>query len=194
MTPDFELASKTATRLLIKQNLSSLFIDVREFRLNKITIDTIQHYSEIVGKQVSDFICNEISGCFLLKLNNDINIILYNDNEKNKERKHWGIAHELGHIYLNHDIDNDIAEIEANFFAAQLIMPEVVLRELARRRKCIDESFLTNNFNVSLESARKRVATLKRRQSFIPTPLDNMLLHKVAGLLDCNTNKLRSIM
>lgn len=65
---------------------------------------------------------------FIMKLGK-INCILYNDN-KNYESCRFTIAHELGHILLNHKEDNDITRKEASCFARNLLCPIPVIDEL----------------------------------------------------------------
>jgi Zn-dependent peptidase ImmA (M78 family) len=65
---------------------------------------------------------------------NDTVFIVY-DNQKAEVRKRFSVAHELGHIYLGHlhgssslDLNSEnFDEIEANIFAANLLMPKLLL-------------------------------------------------------------------
>lgn len=70
----------------------------------------------------------------------------------------------FGHVYLEHDFNNkdlyDKYEVEANYFAAQLLMPEQILREFQNRGKRIDEEFLQKNFGVSRSAAEKKMDNL----------------------------------
>ena len=184
MTPNFDRAQNLATELLLKQDLNSLFIDVRNFTFDrKIYIDTLQNYSLKTNRNISDFTCEEISGCCVIKTYNDINVILYNDDEPIEERKHWGIVHEVGHIYLEHDTDDAQAEIETNFFSAQIVTPEIALHAISKKRKFLDSNFLIHNFNVSKQSAQKRVSTLTRRGCYSAGTIDKQLLSKMAPIL-----------
>lgn len=94
-------------------------------------------------------------------------IIFYNESEI-KERVRFSLLHELGHYILEHDLDTkdlklyDKQEIEANCFAAQLLMPEQILLELQHRGKRIDSSFLMSSFRVSKEAAIKRLDTMHK--------------------------------
>jgi Zn-dependent peptidase ImmA (M78 family) len=88
-------------------------------------------------------------------------------------RKKFGLAHELGHFCLHKNIsdewkctdidflkwqDSKIYEPEANTFAAELIMPEIVFRPLCNGRRpnfgCISE--LSNAFGTTLTSTTIR--------------------------------------
>lgn len=48
MKPDFEKAQNAATELLLGQNIDSLYIDARNFKLpSNIIIDSIQNFSQL---------------------------------------------------------------------------------------------------------------------------------------------------
>ena len=67
---------------------------------------------------------------------------------------------------MNHDLNNkenyDLYEVEANFFAAQLLMPEQVINELRRRGTQITSHQLQKWFGVSKLAAEKRMETLRK--------------------------------
>ena len=87
-------------------------------------------------------ICNQLSGCesgaaFII---DDQWYIVYDD-ETSVGRQRLIISHELGHIFLGHDLiygfhgrsfdtDNPKNEIEADMFAIQLLSPSCVLKGL----------------------------------------------------------------
>lgn len=187
MQPDFEKAQNMATKLLLQQDINSLYIDIRNFCFDrKIIIDTLQNYCRITKRKISDFICNEHNDCCVLKLKGNIFLILYNDNELNEARKHWGIVHEVGHIYLDHKFDNEIEEKEAHFFSAQIVAPEIALLDIWLKNGEIQVKDLTDNFHISKGSAQKRIETFNKRlvvHDF--NSVDNSkLLHKLRPFLD----------
>lgn len=82
----------------------------------------------------------------LVKTNSNQNCIIINKNIDNVGRKHFTIAHELGHYFLNHQLNNaflfcsksdvleggyqsDPIEREANYFASCFLMPEEMLKK-----------------------------------------------------------------
>ena len=87
-------------------------------------------------------------------------------------------------MYLGHTTDGPIEEIEANYFAAQLIMPEIVLVEIAQRNSSISTRELCDCFNASLMSAQKRITTLERRCCWSSSDDDMLLLQKFMPLID----------
>lgn len=88
-----------------------------------------KHDIEALEKQL-----NQSSGA-MVRLD-DENCLFYND-QFPIEVQRFTVAHELGHYYLKHrNIDEDDtiaynkAEMEANMFAARILMPLCVLKEL----------------------------------------------------------------
>lgn len=95
-------------------------------------------------KEMIEF-TESLDACTDYNATTDRYIIYYNDIEKNivnSNRYRWNIAHELGHIMLNHhkenyktrifrsslsDYEYNSLEIEANYFAAYLLVPYSVL-------------------------------------------------------------------
>lgn len=97
-------------------------------------------------------------------------IIFYNK-EKTGNHIRFSCCHELGHYMLGHKMNLDPKsdlynkqEIEANYFAAQLLMPEQILIECRKRGKSITMDFLIDNFVVSAPAADKRLTTLSKIQ------------------------------
>lgn len=92
-------------------------------------------------------------------------IIFYNQDDIEPRIK-FSILHEFGHYYLGHELNKKDeeeygrCEVEANCFAAQILMPEQVIIELKSRGAIINKTFLMTNFGVSEEAAEKRIETL----------------------------------
>ena len=129
-------------------------------------------------------------------------IVFYNQLEVG-ERIRFSMLHEVGHYFLVHKvITDDIGlyekqEIEVNYFAAQLLMPEQILVEFQKRGKRIDADFLVNSFKVSKEAANKRIETLHKikpeYRSKEEKEFDDLILVKYKSFLDTvvpNTNPL----
>ncbi|MBQ7674645.1 MAG: ImmA/IrrE family metallo-endopeptidase [Alphaproteobacteria bacterium] len=94
------------------------------------------------------------------------NIIFYNDSEP-KYRVVYSIGHEFGHHVLDHKMNlkktdplYSKQEIEANYFVAQILMPEQIIREAVRRGKTLNNDFIKESFGVSSNAASKRRKTL----------------------------------
>ncbi len=93
-------------------------------------------------------------------------IIFYNQDEPDY-RVRFSIMHEYGHYILGHKMnlkESDslyhTQELEANCFAAQILMPEQLLRECLNRHKSPTIEFIMDSFVVSEDAAKKRKNTL----------------------------------
>lgn len=184
MKADFDRAQNAATELLLNQTINSLYLDVRNFVLPEgVIIDTVQNFSELTQCPIAELGIGPIDGACLLQ-HGQRKIILFDDTIPNEQRKHWGIAHELGHACLGHSHDDRKDEVEAHFFAAQLLSPEIVLVDIRRRQGYISEYDLFNNFNLSLEAAKKRIHTLQKRPCYNSGEIDWRLLEKFTPVLN----------
>lgn len=60
----------------------------------------------------------------------------------------------------------DKQELEANYFAAQLLMPEQIFSTLKDKGVQLNVTDIATYFKVSKEAAQKRLQTLNKRNSF----------------------------
>lgn len=168
IVPNFQRCTTAATKLLVKQNVKDRFLDVRTLIYDKrIIFDTLQNYALTTNTPLENFYSKEKAilkdGCTLIY--GDIYIILYNAEVTYLEHLNWTLAHEIGHIYLGHIHDGDREEIEAHFFAAQLLMPEYTLRETETKYGELKTRDLELIFGVSTEAAEKRLITMRKKNS-----------------------------
>lgn len=166
MKPDFDRCEKVATRLLLKQDIESLYVDVLKLKFEKsIFFNTIQNYCAITGARVLDLpggIKALSDGCTLKKQGTFL-VLCNQDALSNRERLNWTLAHEVGHIYLGHETDGETEEIEAHWFAAQLLMQENVLRDMAHINNGLDVWEVSEYFRVSFTAAQKRIHSLTKK-------------------------------
>ena len=185
--PDYQAASLAATRLLLAQRLHSLRFDVTGLHHSKpIIIDSMQHYCAVTRDTMDRLRCHGDTrdGLTLRKTRNGtaLYIVLYNQDAGNLRRRNFTLAHELGHIYLEHSADDSVAEREANHFAAQLLAPRILVEQLARQWDCpLTPGDLCGVFGVSLRAAQNRLQSL--RASISHSPEDLALLRRFCGLL-----------
>lgn len=180
--PNFEMAQNAATNFLLNHEIQGLSFNPKNLDLSSegIVIDTIQNYAKITNRSVDCFIGRNIDGCYVVK-RSDICLILYDENSTNFEtHKNFGIVHELGHVYCGHTTDGKKQEIEANFFAAQVLMPEIVAYYIMYRYKNLklDAYDLMNIFDVSYEAANKRIITFNNKGFCNIATNDKLLLDK----------------
>lgn len=162
--PNFTEAQDKASELLSKQGkFDTLSIDVFKLAFDyNILFDSMQNYCKLTDRSFKEFGFDKLNNGGVIILGNDTFLILYNE-KHSPERINWTLAHEVGHIYLGHQTDGAIEEVEAHFFAAQLLMPEVVLRLLEHELHEMSAEFIYQNFYVSYEASSKRVATLNKK-------------------------------
>ena len=93
-------------------------------------------------------------------------IIFYNNSEP-AYRVRFSIAHEFSHYIFGHKMNLDETdplyhkqETEANCFAAQLLMPEQIIRMAIKRNQLMNINNIMKFFDVSEEAAQKRRITL----------------------------------
>ena len=131
MPADFRASAGCAIRLLLNQRLYSLRIDVLKLKYDKLIIfDTLSHYCSTTRATLDELTAHTDlrDGCTLNVLGPDgtLHIVLYNESTFNPGRRSFTLAHEVGHIYLEHQNDTHNNEAEANCFASTLLMPPVI--------------------------------------------------------------------
>ena len=120
--------------------------------------------------------------------------IIFYDETKPQAHINYSILHELGNDKMGHplssidDLTYRCYEIETNYFAAQLLMPEQLLRELQRRGVRLTIPFLQSAFGVSAQAAQKRINTLNKLNTSWRSQeeqlFDDIILAKFADFLD----------
>ena len=194
LKPDFERCTKEATKLLYHQDVSNRILNIQNLIYDRnIIFDTIQNYSLLTGRSLSDFLSEDKQmlkdGCTIYIPNVDTYLILYNGFCSHFEHLNWTLAHEIGHVYLGHSEDGDLEEVEAHFFASQLFMPEYSIFMMAHEYGSVDASALTEIFGVSQEAANKRINTMNKKHSVIATKKDkeiwDLQKERIAMYYDC---------
>jgi Zn-dependent peptidase ImmA (M78 family) len=80
-------------------------------------------------------------------------LVLYNEKSPARRRA-FTLAHEAGHICLEHRDDSPQNEAEANLFAANLLAPRILLWELKRVFGKISAQQICDIFTVSKQAAQ----------------------------------------
>ena len=169
-------ANILAVKLLLRQRRLSLPVD--PFCLEcggKVVVDSVQHFSGVVGMKPQDFLCEQSEDCFAV-LYQGRHFILYNRGVLSLSRRRWSIAHELGHICCRHQSDGPAQEAEANAFAASLLAPMVVVCELQD---------LCDLFGLSMQAAQYRWEELRHlHQPVYFSQLELTLLERFLPLVE----------
>ena len=168
MKPDFDNAEYLARELRLIQNNDSLSLDVRKMNFDKpIIIDTFQNYSKLTNIPLEKITAKGKLKDGYTIITDNVYIILYNIESLYSERLNWTLAHEVGHIYLGHTKDKQKEEIEAHWFAAELLAPETIIKSLAKLRNQFEKKVnvldLQDMFHISYEASEKRIESLNRK-------------------------------
>ena len=183
-----------------KPNFQKVYINANEILVSSKIITNFPYSATKLIKEQSSIVCRSFDKAH--KYNVDIEafgsdsavimnlddkyIIFYNQNEM-PERIKFSMLHEFGHKVNEHKfiVTSDevygIAEVETNYFAAQLLMPEQILREFQKRGRRIDKYFLMTIFGVSEQAAIKRIENLNQitwERSQIEKEYDDIILNK----------------
>lgn len=190
--PDFKKANILANDILVASSTLIAF----PFNTKKI----VKEWSDI---KVLSFKCAHEYGidieafgseAAVIHCKNGRYLIFYNQ-EDYPPRVKFSILHEFGHYMLGHELKEYVdkeeygqVEVEANCFAAQILMPEQVLSALRKRGAVITASFLIEHFGVSEEAAQKRLATMGKVnydwRSSDEKMFDDAILFKYKAFMD----------
>ena len=158
---------------------------IKDHRIENAPIDIekiAEHYAEIRSEELED---DNMSG-MLYRHSENKNIIGINSRHP-ESRRRFTLAHELGHLLLHKNdeilIDGNLhtafafrnqkskegideKEIEANFFAASILMPESLLKKDAKSVAMTSDAedaiiLLADLYNVSVQAMTIRLTKLK---------------------------------
>ena len=195
--PDFEKSYVTANNILVSSDAITMFPFKTKEILKKE--DNIVCCTYKKAKKYNVNIEDFGSKSAVLIKQEDNKIIFYNEQESIARIK-FSILHEYGHYKLGHDLDTKDEEmykkfeVETNYFAAQLLMPEQLLRESQSRGKRITKEFLIELFEVSETAAQKRINTLNKNLSLSEKEryFDDLIIQKYKSWLDSKVPPLNS--
>lgn len=127
------------------------------FHETNIMLSTYSEYSKFSGKSL-DYICEKVfnskDGASAFDIKDNKCLIIYNDAIKNSMRIRFTIAHELGHVLLNHHTESSkneaFAEAEADLFAQNLLCHPLILK----RAKIKDYEQVSKSFKISNHAAK----------------------------------------
>lgn len=130
-TPDYELATNTAYRLLVASGRVEPCADILQLAAccREAAVVSYREMAErfaLSGEQFAAMLSSEY-GLTIRKGKQAL--ILYNQ-EKDPRTVRFTIAHELGHVVLHHREDTRATDREANCFARNLLCPLPVARGL----------------------------------------------------------------
>ena len=183
---DFDNIVSKAYETLILQDRITFPIDVFNIKFNKdikiISFEELALRSNNSYEQIKEI--SQGSDAFKYEQNNLL-LIVYDDRINSIGRIRWSIAHEYGHIVLKHKDQCNKNEVEANFFAANLLLPECVLKELLQKRGNITKEYLMNKFSISEEAAEKYLSKVNGRGfDYFKNDYDDIIINKARSFLN----------
>ncbi|MGG2113976.1 ImmA/IrrE family metallo-endopeptidase [Lysinibacillus pakistanensis] len=184
-SPNYNKARLLATKALAEHNIHDFPIDMISVFSSYSDVKVLK-YSEMAKKRncsVEEIIEINSSedGVIHYCGKRKKYMVIYNDTVATKERVYWTLAHEFGHYILKHheesnrssltrntmaDVEYDIYEVEANFFARFFITPPSII--LAANMN--DSEKISSYFGVSYTAANNTrkyiVESLRKGISF----------------------------
>ncbi len=163
--PDFAYVYTRANEMLVKSHLVQNFpFAIHDLIREQTTLKLVSFsQAQLLGLQVEDL---GSDSAVLVSIHGK-EVLFYNDSHT-KARNRFNLAHEFGHYVCEHDLGTESAElygvyeVEANYFAAQLLMPQQILYSFQQRGIRLTEDFIVEHFGVSGEAARRRLDTLSK--------------------------------
>lgn len=153
---NFKYIVNKAIELLITQKISELPIEPLKIQIKNVIITSYRNYAEKTNISESDLMQDgELIDAYTVSKNGK-HIILYNDRIY-EPRKRFSIFHEIGHIVLEHKKQSEDNELEADFFASQFILPNILVKEIYMRGYTLNKNAIVSIFNVSNAVAEKRI-------------------------------------
>lgn len=178
-------AEAAATSLLLRQSRHSLQPEISSLDFGvPIHFDTIRHYAAVTGMKMAELAAPGRDGLMILRKTGGKKryIVLLNEEIRHPGRRRFTMAHEVGHILLGHTVDDEPSEREADAFAAQLLLPRILVAQLELLwRGALTAGELADIFRVSQEAAGYRLRSLDKPCRYSRD--DYSLLECCSGLL-----------
>lgn len=166
---------------LIKNNITKYPLDLREIALkNNWNIWSFKKYCEVRKMNYNDLIKKYPDG--FTEIIDDKIFICYNQ-QNNKQRNRFTICHEIGHIVLKHLYKGQKLEKEANMFAARILMPMLLIKEL----DITTPEELAKICDVSIDAAKYRLnrfQEIKERERFYTNPKEQNLYLQLKSFIE----------
>ena len=178
--PDYRKASSKAAEILLLSN------EIKVFPF-KVT-DVVNEFFDIKFKSYAEMAKRGIPKSFWLSDDAEFiefkgrNIIFYNQDIRDVHRMRFSVLHEVGHYYMQHNLSElrklkerniekfktvySTYEREADFFAASLLIPDAIIKELIKRGYQITLDFLVRSFNVSYKAAEVKMNIFRKFNSY----------------------------
>ncbi len=191
----YKKARDLSWEILLKADITSLPVDLSKV-LKAVDVKAILYCDAFFDADSPKL---RGSDGFVTKIG-DKKAIYLNENKGTIQRRRFTLAHELGHIVLDHPINPIIyrnseidegqkpEEVQANIFARDLLMPAGVLAKL--HVTTVDE--IMQICNASYTSARirlERLTELYKRNKFGVHPLERQVISQFKDFISSKNNR-----
>lgn len=168
--PDYKKAIFEADNIILSSNQFELPLNIEKILKGIRTLNIkIHKYSE-AGE-------NTPTNSGFVTETNGIYYVAYNDKIESIGHQRFTLCHELAHIVLMHDLnkpDDWVQEIEADVFAAELLMPKAIVLELVNRGySIVNEASLDRIFNASSQASKIRIGEISNLQEWQKRYIDS---------------------
>lgn len=186
-----------AASFLLKQPVLYQVFDIRDMILpDHIILSSFSDYAKIIGINPSRLHADtKLLDGYTVRYNN-FYIILYDADYESQcpQRLRFSLAHELGHVMLEHHTDSAIEEEEANYYASQVVAPDCIVLPVLTCNRQHDISVVREHLCVSWETASIKVSQVNRNvKSYSKTEiLLNQRYYKEANHRFYRRNKFQS--
>ena len=165
--PNFIEAREKASEIILLQPSNTFPIDIFNLKFNNynVIISSIQNYSIQTGTKIEDLLAkgNGQDAYTVANIRNGIHLILYNEEIDSLGRIRWSIAHEIGHLVLEHQEQGKSQELEADTFASQLLAPQCILKQLAKSGVNLSLDYISLKFGLSKEAAKNNINKIPKK-------------------------------
>lgn len=189
--PNFKKARNKASEILLLQDHISFPLDVEKIIIGnkKILFSSYKNYSLKTNISLNDLTINGVfNDAMVINYSKDTKIVLYNSEINSKGRILWSKAHELGHIVLEHEKQNQKEEIEADTFASQLLLPQCLLKELIKSGVKVTINYLTKKFGLSTAAATSCIRLVRNKlESNYDAEYDDIIISKCSEFIKNET-------
>lgn len=192
MYESYKKARNLSWEILLKADITSLPVDLNKV-LKAIDVKAILYCDAFFDADSPKL---RGSDGFVTKIGGKKAIYL-NEQKGTTQRRRFTLAHELGHIVLDHPINPIIyrnsevdenqspTEIQANIFARDLLMPAGVLAKL--HVTTVDEIMqICNVSRISAQIRLERLTELYKRNKFGAHPLERQVIARFSDFIKNN--------
>ena len=177
---DYKKCKQAANQLLLMQDELPPNINLHHLTHDKtITITSFIDYCRTIHANTGKFFKEFHRGINIYDSQNDIYIILFSDAIKDYRSIRWLIAHEIGHIYLNHHSEHSANdEAEANYFARQLLTPSISLLKIITDYGVRNPEALAAIFEVPISAINYHLKAIKKMNGIYVDSTDKIIWEK----------------